>query len=236
MSLCGGALGRWWPYWGNDGLTTTNDIATTPAGTNSDENSVVPFNQALSFIDSASDYIQPISNIIFGFLLIKMFVIENDRGCKLPSGLRVQNGWRQLSTNCQEECFCMRNEFNCRSKACDLNVNQCVVDAFGDNFCYSIDTTITPSSTITPETTSFPYTTTTTRSTITLPTTSTPSTTLIPSFAVDSVIDIQRNQKVGTIDNYYQNYEFSMEVKSRYLPIEEPLITGFLIKSMIFLG
>ena len=120
-------MGRWWPYWGNDGLTTTNDVATTPAGTNSDENSVVPFNQALSFIDSASDYIQPISNIIFGFMLIKMFVIENDRGCKLPSGLRVQNGWRQLSTDCQEECFCKRNEFNCRSKACDLNANQCVL-------------------------------------------------------------------------------------------------------------
>ena len=247
FSLCGVALGRWWPDWGNGGLTTTNDVAITTASTiNSDEKFVGPFNRALSFIDSVSDYIQPISNIIFGFMLIKMFVIDNESGCKLPTGLRVQNGWRKLSTNCQEECFCIKNEFNCRSNACDLNVNQCVLDAFGDNFCYPInksgsvgtnceaDTTITPNSTITPETTEMLST------TINLHTTSTASTTIIPShyhFAVDRVIDIQSNQKVGTIENYYQNYEFSMEIRVHNLHQDlsySQSIKGFLIKSTMF--
>ena len=177
-----------------------------------------------------------------------MFVIESDRGCKRPSGLRVQNGWRELSTNCQEECFCIKNEFSCQSKACDLNANQCVVDAFGDNFCYPIDTSCSPGTTITPSSTiTWPLTTTTRTITATTPTTTSttrtttsttrmPSTTIIPSFAVDRVIDIQRNQQVGTIDNYYQNYEFSMEVRVHNLHEDlgyirkEPSITGFLIK------
>ena len=231
FSLCGVALGRWWPDWGNGGLTTTNDVAITTASTiNSDEKFVGPFNRALSFIDSVSDYIQPISNIIFGFMLIKMFVIDNESGCKLPTGLRVQNGWRKLSTNCQEECFCIKNEFNCRSKACDLNANQCVLDAFGDNFCYPInksgsvgtnceaDTTITPNSTITPETTEMPSTTinlhtTSTASTTTIPTTTatTTTTSIISSTAPLSGCDsssISDSQYCFTIPDSYEYYDY----------------------------
>ena len=106
-------------------------------------------------------------------MLIKMFVTENDRGCQLPTGLKVQNGWSELSSDCQEECFCMKNKFYCRSKPCDLNENQCVLDAFGEHFCYPVDvsgsfdtdctceslnctepdTITTPDTTITPNTT-----------------------------------------------------------------------------------
>jgi len=182
-------------------VSTTTDVTTTVATTGN--TFVAIFNQALSIFDSASIYIQPISNFIFGFMLIKMFVNENDRGCKLPTGLEVQNGWHELSSDCQEECFCMRNKFYCRSKPCDLNENQCVLDAFGGNFCYPVDTTGSFGTDCTCENLN-----------CTEPgTTITPNTTIGPTFAIDRVIDIQANQQVGTIGNYYQNYEFSLEVR-----------------------
>ena len=212
-------------------VTATSDLTTTTASTEiSDNNFVALFNQALSFIDSASIYIQPISNVIFGFMLVKMFIVENDRGCKLPTGLRVKNGWHELSTDCQEECFCMKNKFYCRTKPCDLNENQCVLDAYGEHFCYPIDSSgsfdtdcscknlnCTVSDTI-----------------ITPDTTVEPNTTIAPSFAIDRVIDITANQQVGTIENYYQNYEFSLEARVYNLTTDrgtytDSSILGFLI-------
>ena len=209
--------------------TTTYFITTTARTASSDNQLVVFFNRALSLIDSASVFIQPISNVILGFMLIKMFVIENDRGCKLPNGLRVQNGWHELSTDCQEECFCMKNKFHCRPKPCDLNENQCVTDAFGEHFCY-------PTKNLNcndPETIGSPGTTITPESTITADTTITSNTTITPSFSIDRVIDIAANQQVGTIDNYYDNYEFSMEARLHNLTMDgiytNSSILGFLI-------
>ena len=190
--------------------TTTSDLTTTTASNAiSDNNFVAFFNQALSYIDSASIYIQPISNIIFGFMLVKMFIVENDRGCKLPTGLRVENGWHELSTDCQEECFCMKNEFYCRSKPCDLNENQCVLDAFGYHFCYPIDS----SGNFYTECSCENFNCTVSDTIITPDTTVEPNTTIAPSFVINRVIDIAANQQVGTIENYYQNYEFSLEAR-----------------------
>ena len=164
-------------------------------------------------------------------MLVKMFVIENDRGCKLPNGLRVQNGWRELSTDCQEECFCMKNKFYCRPKSCDVIENECVTDASGEHFCYPINNLNCTQ----PDTINTPGTTITSESTISPDTTITPKTTITPSFAIDRVIDIAANQQVGTIDDYYQNYEFSLEILIHNLPTEygtyqERSIAGFLTK------
>ena len=191
-------------------VNATSDPTTTTASTTISDNNFVAFlNQALSFIDSASIYIQPISNVIFGFMLVKMFIVENDRGCKLPTGLRVENGWHELSTDCQEECFCMKNEFYCRSKPCDLNENQCVLDAFGYHFCYPIDS----SGNFYTECSCENFNCTVSDTIITPDTTVEPNTTIAPSFVINRVIDIAANQQVGTIENYYQNYEFSLEAR-----------------------
>ena len=200
--------------------TTTTYLATTTASTAISGNTFIAFfNRALSLVDSASVYIQPISNVILGFLLVKMFVIENDRGCQLPNGLRAQNGWRELSTDCQEECFCMKNKLYCRPKSCDLTENECVIDAFGEHFCYSIKNLNCTE----PETITMPGT----------PITS--NTTITPSFAIDRVIDIAANQQVGTIDDYYPNYEFSMEARLHNLTMNgiysNSSITGILISN-----
>ena len=162
-------------------------------------------------------------------MLVKMFVVENDRGCKLSNGLKVENGWHELSTDCQEECFCMKNEFNCRPKPCDLIENVCLTDGFGEHFCYPIKNLNCTE----PETITTPGTTITAESTISPDTTTAPSTTIAPSFAIDRVIDIAANQQVGTIDSYYDNYEFSMEAKLNNLKMDgiytNSSVLGFLI-------
>ena len=221
---------------------TTTSTSTTESTAISGAKFVSFFNRALSFIDSASIYIEPISNVLFGFMLVKMLIIENDRGCKLPNGLKVENGWHELSSDCQEECFCMKNEFDCLPKSCDLKENQCVLDAFGKNFCYRIDssvgfesecscenlnctehdTTIAPTTSITTTTGITPT------SAITTITTITPM--AEPYVQIDGIIDIKANQSVGTIDKYYMDFEMSFEIKLSNLTLDkqfgESSITG----------
>ena len=211
-------------------ITTTSDFTTTTVSTAISNKLIAFINRALSFIDSASTYIQPISNVLFGFMLVKMFIIENDRGCKLPTGLRVENGWHELSTDCQEECFCMKNKFYCRTKPCDLNENQCVLDAYGEHFCYPIDS----SGSFDTECSCKNLNCTVSDTIITPDTTVEPNTTIAPSFAIDRVIDIAANQQVGTIKNYYQNYAFSLEARVYNLTTDrgtytDSSILGFLI-------
>ena len=172
-------------------------------------------------------------------MLAKMFVPENNRGCKLSSGRKVPNHWYELSNDCQEECFCLNNEFYCQSKLCDLIENQCVIDSFGKNFCFpknSFSSLETECKNFTyPETTTAASTTTTFTSAITQNTTITteintaPNTTIAintsiesnttvtpiaePYITIDEIIDINADQEVGTIDKYYVDFEMSFEVK-----------------------
>ena len=71
-------------------------------------------------------------NIIFGFY-INLAVMN--RGCRLPNGYEVSNGWSSLYNNCQEKCVCQRNKLKCLPNSCDLDKNKCVTDSVGDAYC-----------------------------------------------------------------------------------------------------
>ena len=181
--------------------TTTADVTLTAGNTATSENKFVAFfKRALAFVDSTAIYHLPILSFWFGFMAAEAFVGYNNRGCYNPrNGRHVQNGWHELSSDCRVECFCKENEFYCQLETCDLYQNECAIDAFGVNFCnpicssgYFWDFCSGESFDCTEADTSDNN---------------------APSFAVDGVIDVQANQQVGTIENYYQNYEFSFEAR-----------------------
>ena len=73
---------------------------------------------------------------IEGFVLLNgKCVTENDRGCVLPNGLTVSNGWYELSRDCQTKCFCENNEYLCKPNNCNLARNECVINSFGEPYC-----------------------------------------------------------------------------------------------------
>ena len=91
------------------------------------------FNQMKNHFPSNPVYYLIALNIVFGFYIINLAVM--DRGCRLPNGYEVSNGWSSLYNNCQEKCVCQRNKLKCVPNSCDLDKNKCITDSVGDAYC-----------------------------------------------------------------------------------------------------
>ena len=115
----------------NETIPSSNE--TVPINNATGINIQSVYNQLLDFVPSKPLFY----SIILNFLVVGYLIINSmrERGCMLPDGERIPNGWEQLSNDCQEKYFCHKNKIQRMTNNCDLDKFQCMKNGFGNYFC-----------------------------------------------------------------------------------------------------
>jgi hypothetical protein len=64
-------------------------------------------------------------------------IIPSECGCKLPSGVIVQNGYDKLSADCSQTCLCENSVYSCKPHQCPGD-SICSADKNGQSVCQNI--------------------------------------------------------------------------------------------------